>query len=68
MKHSMATFQLNNSWNMEEHVENSQTISVPQNFLKTKVHAIIVYFCSSLLFHTFKNAVFNVIKYLKCFR
>lgn len=47
-------------------IENSQTISVPPNVSKNKMHAIIVYFCRSLLFHTFKNAVLNVTKHLKC--
>lgn len=70
----MATFQLNlwnmelSLWNREEQVEYSQTISVPPNVLKIKMHAIIVYFCRRLLFLMFKNAVLNVSQHLKCFR
>lgn len=58
--------QLYSSWNTEKQVKNSQTMSVPP--MKIKMHAIIVYFCRSLLFHTFKNTVINVTKYLKCFK
>lgn len=37
------------TWRNEQ--QTTQTVSIPQNVLKIKMHAVTTYFCRSLLFH-----------------